>query len=89
MNDEVTGIIFQRRAEQELAPAQKAEAPAVVAAHYQLVEKYLERVDSAAAIPSGTKDSARQFVLERVGRVQRAVPLIPTPDVPAKSRNGA
>lgn len=35
---------FQARAEQELAWAQRASHAAVVAAHYELAERYLERV---------------------------------------------
>lgn len=35
---------FQERAEQELAWAQRSEHVAVVAAHYEMAERYLERV---------------------------------------------
>lgn len=35
---------FQARAEQELAWAQRASHAAVVAVHYELAERYLERV---------------------------------------------
>lgn len=35
---------FQARAEQELAWAQRANHATVVAAHYELAERYLERV---------------------------------------------
>lgn len=38
---------FQSRAEQEVASAQSAKDPAVVAAHYQLAERYLELVSRA------------------------------------------
>ena len=49
MNEEDDREYYQHRAEQELALAQKADVPAVVAAHYKLAEKYLDRVDGAAA----------------------------------------
>jgi hypothetical protein len=45
MSDEDVGY-FYRRAEEELAMAQKAALPKVVAAHYQLASAYLERVAS-------------------------------------------
>lgn len=35
---------YQRRAEQEIELAQRAQDPAVVAAHYKLAELYLERI---------------------------------------------
>ncbi|TFI59794.1 hypothetical protein E2493_02865 [Sphingomonas parva] len=35
---------FQARAEQELELAQKANAPEVVAAHFEMASEYLERV---------------------------------------------
>lgn len=38
---------FQGRAEEEIARAQRATNPAVVAAHYELAERYLELVGRA------------------------------------------
>lgn len=38
---------YRRRAECELERAQAATIPKVVAAHYQLANAYLERVDAA------------------------------------------
>ena len=43
MSDEDVGY-FYRRAEEELAMAQKAELRTVVNAHYQLASAYLERL---------------------------------------------
>ena len=39
---------FQRRAEYELESAQQATHPDVVAAHYQLANAYLERIEAAS-----------------------------------------
>lgn len=49
MNEEDDLEYFQRRAEEELELAQKADVPAVVSAHYELAENYLDRVDRNAA----------------------------------------
>lgn len=38
------GAYYQRRAEEELAQAQRSSIPEVVAAHYKLAELYLERL---------------------------------------------
>lgn len=45
INDTLRDVEYlQRRAEQEVAQAQQATDPAVVAIHFQLAEEYLERV---------------------------------------------
>lgn len=45
---------LQRRAEQELEMAQRSASPEATAAHYQLAEAYLERMEARkAATPSG------------------------------------
>lgn len=46
---------FQSRAEQEVAVAQEATNPRVVAAHYELAERYLELV-SRAETPGGSAE---------------------------------
>ena len=49
MSEEDDLEYFQRRAEQELELAQKADVPAVVSAHYGLAEKYLDRISGGPA----------------------------------------
>ncbi len=44
---------LQRRAEEELEAAQRSTAPEVTAAHYQLAEAYLERIEAKRAAPAG------------------------------------
>ena len=39
---------FQRRAEQEVEAAQRSDKPEAVAIHYQLAERYLDRLGSTA-----------------------------------------
>lgn len=43
---------LQRRAEEELEAAQRSTVPEVTAAHYQLAEAYLERIDAKRAAPA-------------------------------------
>lgn len=47
---------YQQRAEVELECAQKATVPAVVRAHHQLAEAYLERLSSAAPSQAAAGD---------------------------------
>lgn len=44
---------LQRRAEEELEMAQRSTVPEVTAAHYQLAEAYLERIEAKQAAPAG------------------------------------
>ncbi len=44
---------LQRRAEEELEAAQRSTVPEVTAAHYQLAEAYLDRIEDKQAAPAG------------------------------------
>lgn len=46
---------YQRRAEQEVKLAQQSDDPAVVAAHYQLAQLYLDRVANLDADADGSE----------------------------------
>lgn len=50
---------LQRRAEAELEMAQRSVTPEATAAHYQLAEAYLERIQAQEAAP-GEEDPDRQ-----------------------------
>ena len=50
---------FHRRAEVQLALAERAELPQVVSAHYQLANAYLDRLTEQDLVQVGQTASAR------------------------------
>lgn len=52
-HSDLQGEYLYRRAEQELAHAQRAEHPAVVRAHYALANLYLDQLYDQQGITSG------------------------------------
>jgi hypothetical protein len=56
---------LQRRAEEELEAAQRSTVPEVTAAHYQLAEAYLERLDAKRATPASSRGADEPAGSER------------------------
>ena len=56
--DERDRAYFYRRAETELALAQRAETPAAVKSHYLIANEYLERAYADGEAPPEEKDEA-------------------------------